>query len=99
MGRVPASPAPSSTTPAWTPRYDASRATSGTRPLVNSPANLARQTGIGTLGTLLLTPSPKKRRPPRPQSRRCRIPYALVAALMAQIRRACTTLSTIAVQK
>jgi hypothetical protein len=58
MRRIPASPAPSSTTPAWTPRYDASRATTGTRPLINSPANLAGQTGIGTPGTLRRSPRP-----------------------------------------
>jgi hypothetical protein len=60
MRRIPASPASPSTTPAWTPRYDASRASTGTRPLINSPANLAGQTDIGTPGTLLLTPRPKK---------------------------------------
>ena len=51
MRRIPASPASPFEAPVWTPRYDASRATSGTRPLINSPANLARQTGIGTPGT------------------------------------------------
>jgi hypothetical protein len=61
MRRIPASPASPFEAPVWTPRYDASRATTGTRPLINSPANLAGQTGIGIPGTLLLTPRPKNR--------------------------------------